>query len=92
MIKYMSLFFLICTSLSAVRDMPIRDSKTIIFEEHPPAKIMKPYCEDERSVSCLDNCIKSADDKKDCDCIDCVAGVFIFDGVAKLLVCFGILP
>lgn len=95
MTKYMYLFFFISSSLSAVKDLPpMGDSRTIIFEEHPPAKIMMNdkkniLKEHDKSISCFDNIIRSSDDKK-CDIIDCAAGVCLIDGAVKLLVCLGL--
>lgn len=100
MIKHMYLLFFICGSMSAVKDVPTRDSMTIIFEEHPPAKVMNScmnkniFKENDNSILCLDDKLES----EECTPILCAASICIADGAVKvcsaskaLLVCLGIL-
>lgn len=83
--------------MDAVRDLPERESKAIIFEEHSSVKgmygssgMVNNLKDCKRSVSgCLDN-VKSPEESE-CDAIDCAAGICIFDGMVKLLACIGIL-
>lgn len=87
------------SSMNAVQGLQ-RDSRTVVFEEHPPAKVMRcspnssnmdsclKEC-DKLMPDCLDNLVKSSDDNE-CDVIDCATGVCIVDGLVKLLVCIGL--
>lgn len=85
-------------SIYAVRDLPARDSKSIVFEEHPPINQMYSS---RNMNNCLKECKKSTlgyqddagkgSENKDCDPIDCAAGICIFDGMVKLLACIGII-
>lgn len=98
--RYICVLFLIYSSLSAVKDVPERDSKTVIFEEHPPAKVMNPctnkniFKENDNSILCLNDMFES----EECTPILCAASICIADGAVKvcsaskaLLVCLGIL-
>lgn len=97
--KYVYILFFMYGSMNAVPGLQ-RDSRTVVFEEHPPAKVVNSFDkkninENDKQTPCLDSILES----EECTPIFCAGIICFADGLGKvcsaskgLLVCVGLLP